>query len=96
MVRSGYNHIFMVNPEIKKLSRRESEYEEGCLSVSKGTRFMRISRPETVKVEYTSESGLRTTLRFNGLVSHTVQHEIDHLSGKLITDYVPSKGKKSV
>jgi len=83
--------IALINPVIKKLSDVTSVYEEGCLSIPET--FIEIERPKICEVEYIDEKGLKKDLKCNGLLSTCVQHEINHLDGKLIIDHL-SKLKK--
>ena len=83
--------IVLVNPVIKNLSDEKSIYEEGCLSIPET--FVEIERPKICEVEYIDEKGSKKTLKCDGLLSTCVQHEINHLDGKLIIDHL-SKLKK--
>ena len=71
-----------INPSIKKVSDEMSVYEEGCLSIP--DTFIEIQRPKICKVEYVDIDGKIKTQEFDGLLSTCVQHEINHLDGKLI------------
>ena len=81
----------LINPVIKKLSNDMSVYEEGCLSIPET--FIEIERPKICEVEYIDEKGLKKNLKCDGLLSTCVQHEINHLDGRLIIDHL-SKLKK--
>tara|TARA_Y100000816_G_scaffold37639_1_gene23843 strand:+ start:60 stop:584 length:525 start_codon:yes stop_codon:yes gene_type:complete len=83
--------IALINPVIKKLSDDTSVYEEGCLSIPET--FIEIERPKICEVAYIDEKGLKKDLKCDGLLSTCVQHEINHLDGKLIIDHL-SKLKK--
>ena len=85
--------IVLVNPVIKNLSHEKSIYEEGCLSIPET--FVEIERPKICEVEYIDEKGSKKILKCDGLLSTCVQHEINHLDGKLIIDYL-SKIKKDL
>jgi len=78
--------IIMVNPLIKASSEEKSVYEEGCLSIPE--HFADVTRPELVQVEWIDLDGKEHSEEFNGLKSTCVQHEIDHLNGKLFIDYL--------
>jgi len=80
------NPIALINPVIKKLSDDTSVYEEGCLSIPET--FIEIERPKICEVEYVDEKGSKKNLKCDGLLSTCVQHEINHLDGKLIIDHV--------
>ena len=85
--------ICFVNPKIKKLSDETSVYEEGCLSIP--DTFIEIERPKICEVEYIDINGKIKTKEFDGLLSTCLQHEINHLDGKLIIDHL-SKLKKDM
>ena len=76
--------IALINPLIKNLSKDTSIYEEGCLSIPET--FIEIERPKSCEVEYIDENGVKKNLKCNGLLSTCIQHEINHLDGKLIID----------
>ncbi len=83
----------LINPEIVKVSNRLAEFEEGCLSLP--TQFALVKRPEQVKINFIDEAGKACTNTFEGLEATCIQHEIDHLNGKLFVDHI-SKLKKSI
>ena len=74
-----------INPEIIELAGEE-ESEEGCLSVP-GV-FDRVRRAERIRVRALNEQGEAFTLETDGLLAVCVQHEIDHLNGKVFVDYL--------
>jgi peptide deformylase len=78
--------IFMVNPEIIWESEDISVMEEGCLSIP--GQYAEVERPAIVRVKYLDYSGKEAELKAEGLLSHCVQHEIDHLDGVLFTDHL--------
>ena len=81
------NLTAMVNPKIKAKDG-EVFTTEGCLSFPemKAT----IKRAKNIKVKYRDLDGATITKDFSGLESICIQHEIDHLKGKLIIDYISS------
>ena len=78
--------MVMFNPEILSFSDDTNVYEEGCLSIP--DQFADVTRPETVKVGWLDETGTPREEEFDGLWSTCVQHEIDHLNGKLFIDHL--------
>ena len=78
--------IALINPVIKNLSEATSIYEEGCLSIPET--FIEIERPKVCEVEYVDEKGKKKNLKCDGLLSTCIQHEINHLDGKLIIDHL--------
>ena len=83
--------LSLINPVIKKLSDDTSVYEEGCLSIPET--FIEIERPKICEIEYIDSNGFKKELKCDGLMSTCIQHEINHLDGKLIIDHL-SKLKK--
>ena len=83
----------LINPIIKSLSNETSIYEEGCLSIP--DTFIEIERPKECEVEYVDINGKTKNLKCDGLLSTCVQHEINHLDGKLIIDHL-SKLKRDL
>ena len=75
-----------INPVIKNLSDETSLYEEGCLSIPET--FIEIERPKICEVEYIDLDGKKKTIKCEGLLSTCLQHEINHLDGKLILDHL--------
>ena len=80
------NPMSFINPVIRKLSDETSIYEEGCLSIP--DTFIEIERPKICEVEYIDENGENKNLKCDGLLSTCLQHEINHLDGKLIIDHL--------
>jgi len=84
--------ICMANPEIIYKSEELSTMEEGCLSVPK--QYADIERPKIVRVKYLDYNGKEAELEADNLLSHCVQHEIDHLDGILFIDYLSTLKRK--
>ena len=78
--------IFMVNPQIIWESEEPSVWEEGCLSIP--GQYAEVERPLEVRVKYLDYNGKTQEGTFEGLASHCVQHEIDHLNGVLFIDHI--------
>lgn len=79
----GAGLLKLINPEIVE-GDGEIEWEEGCLSVPDFR--IKMKRHNHLKVKYLDENGAEQILECEGLLSVAVQHEIDHLDGKLIID----------
>lgn len=77
--------LFLVNPEIVARDGVE-EMEEGCLSVPGF--FEKVTRADSVKVRALGRDGQPFELDAEGLLAVCIQHEIDHLDGKLFVDYL--------
>lgn len=78
--------IVMLNPEIIAASDEKNVYEEGCLSIP--DQFAEVTRPAEVEVRWMGLDGSEHREGFGGLWATCVQHEIDHLDGKLFIDYL--------
>jgi len=82
------NPICMVNPQILSTSEETRVYEEGCLSLPDIR--VEIERPSEITVRYIDRNGTEQELTTDGLLATAIQHEIDHLDGKLIIDFLSS------
>ena len=80
------NPLCFINPVIKKISDETSVYEEWCLSIP--DTFIEIERPKICEVEYIDLDGKLKNIKCDGLLSTCLQHEINHLDGKLIIDHL--------
>ena len=82
------NQYVLFNPKIISTSKETVIMQEGCLSIPE--QFADIERPKEIIVEYTSEKKKLVKKRIDGVEARVLQHEIDHLSGKLFVDYLSS------
>ena len=87
------NPMYFVNPVVKNKSNELSRYEEGCLSLKNV--FVEVDRPNMCEVEYLDYNGEKRNLKCDGLLATCIQHEVDHLNGVLMVDYL-SKLKKTM
>ena len=78
----------LFNPNIISYSQEKIIMEEGCLSLPE--QFAEIERPQNIEVEYLDENNKLIKKEVSGVESRILQHEIDHLSGKLFVDYLSS------
>lgn len=78
--------LIMFNPEIIASSDEVSVYEEGCLSMPE--QYADVTRPAEVTVKWVDRDGNEQTEDMGGLWGTCVQHEIDHLDGKLFIDHL--------
>jgi len=76
----------LFNPVVTWVSEDLSTYEEGCLSIPE--QYADVDRPAEVRVRWTDLEGKAQERQFAGLWATCVQHEIDHLDGKLFIDYL--------
>ncbi len=78
--------LVFINPKIEILSEEPHVYKEGCLSVPGF--YEDVIRPEGVKVNALNRYGEAFEMTCEGLLAVCIQHEMDHLSGKLFVDYL--------
>lgn len=78
--------MVLINPEIVWASEDISVYEEGCLSIPE--QYAEVKRPAEVTVRWMALDGSAQERQFSGLWATCVQHEMDHLDGKLFIDYL--------
>ncbi len=76
----------LLNPQVLWSSEDLGSYEEGCLSIP--DQYAEVKRPSSVKVGWMDLDGVPQERLFTGLWATCVQHEIDHLNGKLFIDYL--------
>ncbi len=81
----GIPPFALINPEIVKAAGSDTD-SEGCLSIP-GV-FLPVTRPAKVKVKGRNLADRQITFEADGLLARAIQHEIDHLDGKLFTDLV--------
>ena len=75
-----------INPEIKVIDEVLGSYDEGCLSVPGF--YETVERPGVIEVNALDREGQAFTEQLDGLMGICLQHEIDHLEGKLFVDYL--------
>ncbi len=85
--------LFLVNPKILWRSGDMAAAEEGCLSIPEY--FAEVERPAQVRVAYLDRDGKPHEVEAEGWLAVVVQHEVDHLDGKLFIDYL-SKLKRDM
>jgi peptide deformylase len=78
--------LVLINPEILTLGSELREHEEGCLSIPDVR--VDIERPSSLVVRYLDREGKPQELAAEGLLATAIQHEIDHLNGRLIIDFL--------
>lgn len=75
-----------INPEVSVLDDALGSYDEGCLSVPGF--YEEVNRPRRIQVTARDRQGKEITQELEGLGAICLQHEIDHLDGKLFVDYI--------
>ncbi|WP_126971748.1 peptide deformylase [Gynurincola endophyticus] len=87
----GVKQVF-INAHIEKLEGEEWTYNEGCLSIPKIRED--VMRPEKVTLRYMDENFVEHTKVFSGITARIIQHEYDHIEGKLFIDYMKPLKRK--
>lgn len=82
----GFKKVF-INPQILEEEGDEWAFEEGCLSIP-GIRAD-VYRPEKIKIKYRDLDWNEHVEEYDNMAARIIQHEYDHLEGKLFTDYLP-------
>jgi len=85
--------MFLVNPEILTSSDERAIAEEGCLSIPEF--YAEVERPASIRVRYLDRDGKLQEIDAEGILATCLQHEIDHLDGKLFIDHI-SKLKRDM
>ncbi len=85
--------FYLINPEIEWASDEKVIFEEGCLSVP--GQGIPVERSASLRLRYQDEKGQEKTETFHGLQARCILHEIDHINGKTMLDYL-SKLKKDL
>ena len=87
--------LVIVNPTIQILDPSKTEdYDEGCLSVPGF--FEKISRPSDIKLTYQDLNGKKQEIKPEGLLTKVVQHELDHLNGRLFVDHISELKRRRI
>ena len=82
------SNYILFNPKIIKYSQETVVMEEGCLSLPE--QYADVERPKEIVLEYIDENNKTIKKQIDGYEARILQHEIDHLSGKLFVDYLSS------
>lgn len=78
--------MVFINPVVTPLATEKAPYDEGCLSVPGF--FETVERPVKVRIQALDREGKPMDIEADGLLAVCIQHEIDHLNGKLFVDYL--------
>lgn len=87
------NLLVLINPRLLE-KRGEETNQEGCLSVPEV--FEKVKRAEWIKVSALDENGKKFELEAEGLLAVCIQHEVDHLLGKVFVDYLSNLKKTRI
>jgi len=91
VAKTGEGFLTLMNPDILWRSEDIEIFEEGCLSLP--DTWVEVPRPRATIVRYRDEQWRVKERRFEGLDARVIQHEVDHLYGKLIMDYLPTDAR---
>ena len=83
-----------INPSFEVIEEELIEYDEGCLSVPGF--YETVARPRGVKVSAQNKHGDHFEIEVEGILSTCIQHEIDHLEGKLFVDYLSALKRQRI
>ena len=86
--------LILINPKIKVLDKEEKIYSEGCLSVPGF--FEEVSRPSEINITALNIEGERFTIMATDLLAVAVQHEMDHLDGKIFVDFLSNLKRQRI
>ena len=86
--------MVFINPKVTPLTQEKAPYEEGCLSVP--SVYDVVDRATLVRIEALNEQGEAFSLETDGLLAVCIQHELDHLEGKLFVDYLSSLKRQCI
>ena len=86
--------LILINPKIKVLDKEEKIYSEGCLSVPGF--FEEVSRPSEINITALNLEGERFTIQAADLLAVAIQHEMDHLDGKIFVDFLSNLKRQRI
>lgn len=86
--------LVLINPEVEVLDPQAETYDEGCLSVPGF--YETVTRPRAIRVTAQDRDGEQQEFEAEGLLAVCVQHEIDHLDGKLFVDYLSTVKRQRI
>ena len=86
--------LVFINPSFEIIEDELSEYDEGCLSVPGF--YETVSRPKGIKVQAQDRKGEKFEIEAEGILATCIQHEIDHLDGKLFVDYISALKRQRI
>ena len=86
--------LILINPKIEVLNDEEEIYSEGCLSVPGF--FEEVSRPSEISITALNLEGEKFTIVATNLLAVAVQHEMDHLDGKIFLDFLSNLKRQRI
>ena len=86
--------LVLINPEVEVIGEGTQDYQEGCLSVPGF--YEDVTRPNNIRVRALDREGNPFELEPDGLLAVCIQHELDHLQGKLFVDYLSTLKRQRI
>ncbi|MEX2469745.1 MAG: peptide deformylase [Pseudohongiellaceae bacterium] len=86
--------LVFINPSFEVIDQQLNEYDEGCLSVPGF--YETVSRPCQIRVSAQDRAGEAYSLDADGILAVCIQHEVDHLEGKLFVDYISTLKRQRI
>jgi peptide deformylase len=86
--------LVFINPRIEIIDQTLEDYDEGCLSVPGF--YETVSRPRVVRINALDRNGEAFVIETDGLLATCIQHEMDHLNGKLFVDYLSTLKRERI
>jgi len=86
--------LVFINPQVEVIGEGEQNYQEGCLSVPGF--YEDVSRPSQIRVRALDRDGKPFEIEPDGLLAVCIQHELDHLNGKLFVDYLSTLKRQRI
>ena len=90
----GFYPLYLINPELTFTSTEKTSAKEACLSVPE--QYVEVLRAENIKVKFIDYHNKPQELEASGWLARVIQHEMDHLEGKLLIDHLSSLKKDMV
>ncbi len=90
----GNSPLVLINPHIEFIGDSRLDHDEGCLSVPGF--YETVSRPDCIRVQALDKDGSAFELEPDGLLAVCIQHELDHLNGKLFVDYLSALKRQRI
>ena len=86
--------LVFINPEIIETSTELSGYEEGCLSIPGS--YQKVIRPAFIRIQAWNTRGRPFTMDADGILAVVIQHEFDHLNGRLFIDHLSKRKREKI
>jgi len=86
--------LIFINPEIIETSTELSSYEEGCLSIPGS--YQKVVRPAFIRIQAWNTKGRPFTMNADGILAVVIQHEFDHLNGRLFIDHLGKRKRDKI